>query len=147
MHASEILGTILLVAGAIIAVSEMHTLTIYLIAVAVACFAGAGAAFAGAGLPFSLAVVGVVALLGMPIAHWVRVRMKNRASDDVSNDDVGRSVKVLDAGDEFLRVSYRGTAWQARMQEASAAAPQVGQRLRIVAREGNVLVLAATDAA
>jgi membrane protein implicated in regulation of membrane protease activity len=147
MQAPEILGTVLLVIGAIIAVSEMHTLTIYLIAVAVACFAGSAAAFAGAGLPISLAVVGVVVLLGLPIAHWVRGRLKNRASDEVSNDDVGRTAKVLETGGETLRVSYRGTAWQARMQDASAAMPQAGQTLRIVAREGNVLVLAATDAA
>ncbi len=147
MHASDVLGTILLVIGAIIAVSEMHTLTIYLIAVALACFAGGAVAFLGVGLNGTLAVVGVVILLGLPIAHWVRGRLKNRASDEVSNDDVGRTVKVLEADGESLRVSYRGTAWQARMQDASAAAPQSGQTLRIVAREGNVLVLAASDAA
>jgi membrane protein implicated in regulation of membrane protease activity len=147
MHASDVLGTILLVVGAIVAVSEMHTLTIYLIAVALACFAGGAVAFLGVGLNGTLAVVGVVILLGLPIAHWVRGRLKNRASDEVSNDDVGRTVKVLETGGESLRVSYRGTAWQARMQDASAAAPQSGQTLRIVAREGNVLVLAASDAA
>ena len=146
MQASDILGTILLVAGAIIAVSEMHTLTIYLIAVALACFAGGAVAFLGVGLNGTLAVVGLVILLGLPIAHWVRGRMKNSASDEVSNDDVGRSVKVLAADDEIIRVSYRGTAWQARMQDASAV-PQAGQHLRIVAREGNVLVLAAPDVA
>ena len=147
MHASEVLGTILLVIGAIVAVSEMHTLTIYLIAVAVACFAGAGAAFAGLGLPWSLATVGIVTLLGLPIAHWTRGRLRNRASDQVSHDDVGRSVEVLAHGPGFLRVSYRGTAWQARMRDASATVPSPGQTLRIVAREGNVLVLADPGAA
>ena len=147
MQASDVLGTILLVIGAIVAVSEMHTLTIYLIAVALACFAGGAVAFLGVGLNGTLAVVGLVILLGLPIAHWVRGRLKNRESDEVSNDDVGRTVTVLEAGGETLRVSYRGTAWQARMQDASAAAPQSGQTLRIVAREGNVLVLAASDAA
>ncbi len=147
MNSSEMLGTSLLVIGAIIAVSEMHTLTIYLIAVAVACFAGGACAFAGGGLTLSLAVVGVVILFGLPAAHWVRGRMKNRASDEVSNDDIGRTVHVLGADDTFLRVSYRGTAWQARMQDASAAAPEPGRPLRIVAREGNVLVLATADAA
>jgi len=147
MSASEILGTILLVAGALVAVSEMHTLTIYLLAVAVACFAGAGAAFLGFGLSWSLAVVGIVTLLGLPIAHWARGRMRNRASEQVSNDDVGRSVEVLAQGHDFLRVSYRGTAWQARMQDASATMPTPGQTLRIAAREGNVLVLATPDAA
>lgn len=146
MPASDILGTILLVIGAIIAVSEMHTLTIYLIAVSAACFVGAVAAFAGAGLPLSLILIGLVVLLGLPIAHWVRVRMKNRASDEISNDDIGHTVQVIQSSAGQLRVSYRGTVWQARLQETSAAMPQTGQELRIVAREGNVLVLAPADA-
>ncbi|GAB3025518.1 hypothetical protein GCM10027285_04320 [Oleiagrimonas citrea] len=146
MNASQMLGTALLVVGAIVAVSEMHTLTIYLIAVAVACFVGAGAAFAGASLPMTLGITAVVAVLGMPVAHWMRGRLRNHASEHVTHDDVGRTVQVTSINDDHLRVSYRGTAWHARMQDASAATPHPGQTLRIVARDGNVLVLAA-DAA
>jgi membrane protein implicated in regulation of membrane protease activity len=147
MNSSEILGTVLLVIGAIIAVSEMHTLTIYLIALAVACFAGAAAAFAGASLPLSLSVLGAVALLGLPVAHWVRKRMKNHASDQVTQDDVGRTVNVVEVGAERLRVSYRGSTWNAHMHESHALEPQVGQTLRIVAREGNTLLLGPQEAA
>ncbi len=144
MHASDWLGIVLLVIGAIVTVSEMHTLTIYLLAISLACFAGAATAFLGAGLTPALVVVGVVTLLGLPIAHWMRKRMKNRASDDISNDDVGRSVRVLEAGGDNLRVFYRGTAWQARMQDTHANV-HAEQTLRIVAREGNVLILSAGD--
>ncbi|KGI77096.1 NfeD family protein [Oleiagrimonas soli] len=146
MNASQILGTVLLAVGAIVAVSEMHTLTIYLIAVAVACFVGAGVAFAGASLPLTLGVAAVVAVLGMPVAHWMRGRLRNHASEHVTHDDVGRTVQVVAFDQDHLRVSYRGTAWNARMQDASATTPHPGQTLRIVAREGNVLVLAAVAA-
>jgi len=143
MDNNEIFGTVLLVIGALVAVSEMHTLTIYLIAIAVACFAGGAVAFMGAGLTTTLTVVGVVTLLGLPIAHWVRGRMKNVASDQVSNDDIGRDVTVLESGNGRLRVTYRGTAWDARLVAADATSPLPGQTLRIVAREGNTLVLEA----
>ena len=141
MNENDILGTLLLVIGALVAVSEMHTLTIYLIAVALACFAGGAVAFMGAGLTTTLAVVGVVILLGLPIAHWVRGRMKNAASEQISQDDIGRDVTVIESGNARLRVNYRGAAWDARLAKPDATLPQPGQTLRIVAREGNTLVL------
>jgi membrane protein implicated in regulation of membrane protease activity len=142
MHAQDILGTILLVVGAIIAVSEMHTLTIYLIAIALACFAGAVVAFYGGGLTATLVVIGIVILLGMPLAHWVRGRMKNRASDEVSQDDVGRPVTVIEAGvDGALRVYYRGTDWNARLMHRNETIPQPGQTFSIITREGSTLVI------
>lgn len=141
MSETEILGTVLLVVGAIVAVAEMHTLTIYLIAIAVACFAGAATAFLGGGLPVSLAVLGAVAAAGLPVAHWVRARLRNRASEQVSRDDVGRTVTVAESGPGRLRVSYRGTTWDARLADAAAAEPTVGQTLRIVDRDGNTLLL------
>lgn len=131
----------LLIVGALVAISESHTLTIYLLAVALACFVAAGVAFAGGSLPLSLIVLGIVILLGMPVAHWLRGRMKNCASERVSQDDVGRTVSVVEVGGERLRVPYRGSTWNARMQEKYSLDPRVGQTLRIVAREGNTLVL------
>lgn len=147
MTSPEILGAVLLVIGAAIAVAEMHTLTVYLIALAVACFAAAAAAFSGAGLSTALGVLAVVTLLGLPVAHWARRRMKNRASEEVSQDDVGHTVRVIELGAEHLRVAYRGSEWNARMQDAKALVPQIGQHLRIIARDGNTLVLGLPPAA
>lgn len=141
MTSAEILGAVLLVIGALIAVFEFHTLTIYLIAIAVACFAGAGVAFAGGGFSLSLIVLAVVTVLGMPVAHWARGKLKNRASDEVSQDDVGRSVIVVLAERDRLRVSYRGSDWNARFQSMPPTSAQAGDICRIVAREGSVLVI------
>jgi|GEM_PF-831636 len=142
MEPATILAIVLLVLGAIAAVSEIHTLTIYLLAVAVACFAAAAVAFAGAGLVWSLVVLAVVLLLGMPLAHWLRKRLRNTASEEVSHDDVGRDVTVLEHRDGKLRVSYRGAAWDARLEDPQTAPPAAGETCRIVAREGNRLVIA-----
>lgn len=141
MENMKILGTALLLLGMIAAVSEMHTLTIYLLVLAVACFAGGAAALFGAGLPTTLLVIAVVLLLGMPAAHWWRRVLKNRASEEVTHDDVGNEVEVIASAADGLRVSYRGAGWQARLRDRGAPLPAPGRTLRIVAREGNVLVL------
>lgn len=142
MDPATILAIVLLVLGAIAAVSEIHTLTIYLLAVAVACFAAAGTAFAGGGLMWSLVVLAVVTLLGMPLAHGLRKRLRNTASEEITHDDVGRDVTILESRDGRLRVSYRGAAWDARLEDPYAAPPAAGTTCRIVAREGNRLVIA-----
>lgn len=142
MEPATILAIVLLILGAIAAVSEINTLTIYLLAVAVACFAAAGVAFAGAGLVWSLVVLAAIVLLGMPLAHWLRKRLRNAASEEVTHDDVGHDVTVLESGDGKLRVSYRGAAWDARFDDPHIAPPAPGATCRIVAREGNRLVIA-----
>ncbi|MGH8273226.1 MAG: NfeD family protein [Gammaproteobacteria bacterium] len=141
MDSATTLGIVLLIVGALAAVSEIHTLTIYLIAVAIACFAAAGVALAGGGLILSLIVLAVVILLGMPVAHWVRGRLKNRASEDISRDDVGHNVTVIESRNDALRVSYRGSTWEARLEDSSGKAPQAGEVYCIASREGNILTL------
>lgn len=142
MDSATTLGIVLLIVGALAAVSEIHTLTIYLIAIALACFAAGGVALAGGGLMLSLIVLAVIVLLGMPLAHGFRKRLKNRASEDISRDDVGRTVTILDSRGDGLRVSYRGSTWDARLANAAGTAPQAGETCRIASREGNLLVLA-----
>lgn len=141
MTSTTLLGIALLVVGGILVVSELHTFTIYLIAIAVACFASAGTTFAGGGLTLSLAVLAAVTLLGMPVAHWARVRLKNRAADEVAQNDVGHMVTVLETADGALRVQYRGSAWNARLADLAGPPPRPGQAFSITAREGSVLVL------
>ncbi|HEX5314684.1 MAG TPA: NfeD family protein [Gammaproteobacteria bacterium] len=142
MRSETVLGIVLLVIGAIATVAEIHSLTIYLIAVAVACFAAAGVAFAGGGLDVALIVLAGVILFGLPVAHWARGRLKNRASDEITADDIGNRVTIVASDGGVLRVAYRGSNWDARLDQAAAATPQIGDNYRIVARDGNVLVLA-----
>lgn len=141
MERMEVLGTALLLIGMLAAVSEMHSLTFYLLVVAIAAFAGAAAAFLGLGLPGTLVLMTVVMLLGLPLAHYSRRWVANHASDAVTHDDIGNEVVVLAVNAEALRVDYRGTGWQAQLQDPAAALPAAGQRLRIVARRGNLLIL------
>ena len=141
MEPATILATVLLVLGAIAAVSEIHTLTIYLLAVALACFAGAAVALAGGGLTLALIVLAIVALLGMPIAHLLRRRFINQEAERVSQDDVGGNVTVVGNLNGRLRVSYRGSTWDARLTDSAEGKPETGDACRITARVCNVLTI------
>ena len=61
-------------------VLEMHTLTIYLLAAAAACIAGGTVALAGGGLVWTLSSIAIAGAVALPLAHWTRGRLKNRAS-------------------------------------------------------------------
>lgn len=135
------IGIALIVLSATLIVLEMHTLTIYLLAAAAAGIAGGVVALAGGGLLWTLVSMAVTGAVALPLAHWVRGHLRNRASEDVSREDTGHRVTVVAAEDGVLRVSYRGSTWNARLRDSSAAAPQPGHTLIISAREGSTLVL------
>lgn len=122
-------------------VLEMHTLTIYLLAAAAACIAGGVTALAGGGPIWALSAMAIAAVVAFPLAHWTRGLFKNRASEDVSQEDAGHSVTVVEMAGGTLRVAYRGSTWNARLRDSSAAVPPPGHTLVISAREGSTLVL------
>ena len=137
----KVIGIVLIVLSAGLILLEMHTLTIYLLAAAAACIAGGAVALAGGGLLWALSAMAATALIALPLAHWARGLLKNRASDEISRDDAGHPVTVLEAKGGVLRVEYRGSTWNARLRDSTAAAPQPGHTLIISAREGSTLVL------
>lgn len=141
------LGIALLIAGALVIVIEIQSLTIYLIAVSLACFVAGAIAVSGiAGLDITLTVFGLVLLAGLPAAHIFRRHLKNPESDLVSHDDIGATVEVVSTSNGMLRVNYRGAQWDAR---PAARLPdecrQPGARLTIVDRMGNVLVVGQSE--
>lgn len=142
MDSNEVVGAVFLVAGGLAVLAEMHSLTIYFLAVAAGLFAAGGLALAGASVTADLAALAVVIALGLPVAHWWRGKLRNRAAEDLMNDDVGRPVTVVDSAGGGLRVSYRGTTWNARLESAGQGAPEVGEHYVIVRREGNLLLIA-----
>lgn len=137
----KIIGIALISVSAGLVVLEMHTLTIYLLAVAAACVAGGAVALWGGGLIWTASAMAVTGVIALPVAHWAKGRLKNRASEDVSRDDTGHSVTVIEAAGGVLRVAYRGCTWNARLRDSSTTAPEPGHTLVIAAREGSTLVL------
>lgn len=140
-------GIALLVAGALAVVVEIHSFTIYLIAVALACFVAGGLALLGyTGLDATLMAFALVLLAGLPAVHVVRKRLKNAESDLVSHDDVGAEVEVIAVRDRSLRVRYRGSEWDARPVGGLAVQRLLpGSVLRIAERNGNTLIVSSLE--
>ncbi len=135
------MGIALLITGGVLVFVEINTLTFYLLAVAVACFAAGAASVHGASVTFTFSLLGIVVLLGLPVAHWVRLRLRTPEADRVSNDDVGHDVTVENIAPDGLRVLYRGTLWSARVADGNADGVLPGDLLRISHRDGNILFL------
>lgn len=142
MDSSTLLGIVFLVVGALVLLSELHTLTIYLLAIAAGLFAAGGLALAGGSLTATLILLAAVVILGMPLAHWARRKLKTRESEAVTHDDVGHRVDVVGVDGAALRVAYRGSTWNARLETATTTPPTVGDTCTIARREGNTLILA-----
>ncbi len=132
-------GVALLVLSALLTILEIHSFTIYFLAVALACLSGALTAFYFGGLTAVTITVGVALLVCLPAAHWLRKRMQNKASDEVTCDDVGRRVEVISKQPNAVKVSYRGSVWDAKVETGEAVA--VGQAMRIKARDGSTLLV------
>lgn len=144
MDPPVLFGLAFVIAGTLVLIAELHSLTVYLLALAIGLFAASALSFAGVGLDAALVVLAVIVVLGMPLAHFARKRLKNRESERVSQDDVGHEVVVVSVEETSVRVAYRGSTWSARFDTpATLASARTGDRYRIVRRDGNTLVLGA----
>lgn len=123
-------------AGAALAavVVELHSQTIYLLALAAAFAAGAVLALAGGRTEWQLVAVGTVCLAGFPAAGWVRRHQARQPG--LGPADVGLEATVLEAAGGALRVRYRGSEWDAVLVGGEAAP---GDRLRIAGMRGSTL--------
>ncbi len=135
------LGITLLILGGVLMLAEIHTLTLYLLAVSIACFAAGAVSVAGVGLAPTLAVLAAVTLLGLPLAYGLRKKLKNPEADNTTRDDVGNFVSVVNVDRGSIRVAYRGTTWDARLDPSAIAGPCPGDTFIIADRQGNTLIL------
>ena len=129
-------------AGAAVAV-ELATGTFYLLMIALGLASGALAAHLGLASVVQVVTAAIVGSGATALWHWRRMQhpqsLAARENRDV-NLDIGETVQVGKwAADHTARVSYRGSAWTARLQPGCDAGPGLH---RVVAVEGNWLVLA-----
>jgi membrane protein implicated in regulation of membrane protease activity len=119
--------------------SELHTGTFYLAAIAAVAFVTFLLGFVLPDEALLMTFLGglVVALV---LVWLIRRRFARRAG--LRDFDLGQPVTVdrIDPGTGRLVVHYRGTSWEAEM--AAGAAPAPGAAARIVGRSGNRLRLA-----
>ena len=133
-----------LIAAVILVVLEMFVGTFYLLVIA-AALASVGLTewLFATGMEFNLALLGVLCLGGIFLA---RRYQKRRASDHVQVNlplDINQAVKIEQhLHDNVYQVHYRGTVWQAQLQDNSDI--NIGQTAYISGRQGNVLHIRST---
>ena len=133
-----------LIAAVILVVLEMFVGTFYLLVIA-AALASVGLTewLFATGMEFNLALLGVLCLGGIFLA---RRYQKRRSNDHVQVNlplDINQAVKIEQhLHDNVYQVHYRGTVWQAQLQDNSDI--NIGQTAYISARQGNVLFIRST---
>ncbi|WP_156782732.1 NfeD family protein [Acidihalobacter yilgarnensis] len=135
------LGTLLVLIGAALCAAEIVSGTFYLFAFGSALLLAGGAELAWRlGATADLGLATLLSLLFLVVAHRLRRRLSNAASERTAQDDSGHEVEVTRVDTHALRVRYRGTEWAAVLADGGEA--HVGEQLRILRREGNRLILA-----
>ncbi len=131
------------IAAGVVVAAELATGTFYLLMMALGMAGAAIAAHLGFGLPTQIVSAAVLGGGATALWHWRRYRTPRSAPARENRDvnlDIGERVDVTEWTDgRITRVAYRGTMWTARLQEG---APQTTGEHRVVAVEGNWLVLA-----
>ena len=126
-----------IIAGGLI-VAELVTGTFFLLALGVAFAIGGVAAVLGATFEIQLVIAGLVAIVGIFLAH--RWRRRSAAAPQEPAFDIGQTVRVQAWNpDGTARVAYRGTLWQA---ETPTADTPRGDTMVIVGVRGSTLVIA-----
>jgi membrane protein implicated in regulation of membrane protease activity len=125
------------IAAAILVGAELVTGTFYLLAVGVAAAMGGIAAWLGASLEMQFLIAGGLGVALTAAAHHWRVRQAMPPQQD--SFDIGQAVQVLSSKpDGTVRVSYRGTEWDAELASPRAA---LSTTLYIVATKGSRLIV------
>jgi len=136
-----------IILGLVLVIAELVTGTVYLLMLGVGALIAALATWVGAPFIAQVAVAGVVASVG---AWWVQKwRSTQRQDGDQANAiDIGQMVTVerwINQPEGLLRVKYRGTEWDARINPGDpvAAAVTAGGMLYILAQDGQTWVVGA----
>lgn len=133
-----------LAAGILLAVIEVLTVTFYLAALAVASLLTALIAWLTSPSPLQAGIVfAVIALITLPLAHFLRHRLQPAESATLADMDRGAGVVLEEVADGVLKVRYRDSLWEAVWEGPGQPLP--GARAVISAREGSRLRIRAAS--
>ncbi len=129
-----------------LAVLEMASGTFYLLVLAAAALISGLLAWAGMGEVVQLAAASISTVAGIIAVQQHKKRCMRKVPKLGNNLDIGQTVEVLVwVGNEGrARVDYRGTQWDARLDDLSL---ERGQTMRIIGAEGSTFILGALNPA
>ena len=126
------------VAAAVLVAAELLSGTFYLLVIGVGVAAGGLTALAGWGFGAQLGVASAVSIAGIALLRMSRIGVQPRGTQSNIAFDAGQAVEVIERhADGSLRVNYRGTQWDAKIEGPP------GDHLVIKETRGNTLILKA----
>jgi membrane protein implicated in regulation of membrane protease activity len=131
-----------LIAGFVLVIAELATVTFYLLVLGVSAFVGAGVAYAGGSLLTQSVVAAVFAVAGTLWVHRYRHRL---GAERMRGLDVGQPATFdswVDKSAGQARVKYRDTLWDARVDGSASGDP--GEVLYVVSVDGSTLKVSKT---
>lgn len=129
-----------LIIGALLLVAEITTGTFYLLIFGIAAWAGAGLAYGGHGLNYQLAAAGLTSVAGLVAFRYLKQRRPPETASNVDLD-IGNEVRVESVDGFRLKVQYRGSSWDALMEDQAGIPMRVGDAGIIQGARGNVLIV------
>ena len=129
------------IVGLALVVVEVFTGTFYLLVLGIAAFGAAIAAWLGQAFPVQAILGGVIAAAG---CYGVHLYHSRNAKSQMAPVDAGQPASFetwLDRGAGRARVRYRGTTWEARIEEENAGSAELeaGANLYVLKTHGNTL--------
>ena len=129
------------IAGMVLAMTELLTGTFYLLMLGIAAFGAAAAAYIGLNFESQIVVAAVVAAAGCYAVHAYRA--KNRAAQ-MPHIDAGMPASFeswIDPATRLARVRYRGASWDARVEGTEPL--ESGAMVYVASADGNTLKVTA----
>lgn len=120
--------------GGALCIAELFSGTFYLLLAGTAAFAAAAAAYLGAPAAGQVAAAALVAIAGLPLVK----RVSRRQGPARMDYDTGQSTTLIESGGA-LCAQHSGSLW--RVREAGGKTLAAGETVRIVAVDGNQLVV------
>ena len=133
------------IAGLVLAISELLSGTFYLLMLAVAAFGAAAGAYLGLGFGAQIAVAASVAAAGCYAVHAYRAKNRAQQMTPIDSGMPASFEHWIDQGSRLARVRYRGASWDARVEGTDALEP--GSLIYVARADGNTLEVSAKRAA
>jgi membrane protein implicated in regulation of membrane protease activity len=132
-----------LVAAGLLVAIEMTTGTFYLLMIAIGAVAAGVAALAGAMLVGQFLAAATISVVGIFVVRKRRVGLRGAGEKTNIAFDAGQAVEVIERhADGSLRVAYRGSQWDAELEDGvQPATHPVSYRIKEM--RGSRLVLTA----
>ena len=133
------------VVGLALIITEMLTGTFYLLVIGIAALIGAAVAFAGGDIWLQALIAGVSGLFGVWFAHGkLKAKAAEAGAPNSNQLDIGQAVTVLqwvNQAQGLVRVSYRGTQWDAKVAANESATVQINDVLTISGRQDGLFLV------